>query len=209
MSVTRHADITEPRYDLKELSSRTAVTPRTVHFYIQQGLLRQAGAPGAGARYSEDHLNRLRLIRRLQRQHLPLAEIRRRLAGLDAGAVEGLLKASDLEPQPAKGSALGYVQALLAPTAPTPAQPAARSAARPPTALREALFAALASPPPPVAQQPAAPREAPAPERSQWDRITLAPDVELHVRRPLSRDENRRVEHVLKAARAILEEEYL
>jgi hypothetical protein len=44
------------------------------------------------------------------------------------------------------------------------------------------------------------------PTRSQWERISLAPDVELHVRRPLSRYQNRRVERLLEAARQILKE---
>ena len=43
--------------------------------------------------------------------------------------------------------------------------------------------------------------------RAQYDRITLAPDVELHIRRPLSREMNRRVERLLQAARAIFDEE--
>ena len=38
--------------------------------------------PGAGARYSEVHRDRLRLIRQLQDQHLPLAEIRKQIEGL-------------------------------------------------------------------------------------------------------------------------------
>ena len=42
--------------------------------------------------------------------------------------------------------------------------------------------------------------------RSQWDRIVLAPDVELHVRRPLSREQNRSVDRLLEAARAIYKE---
>ena len=42
-------------------------------------------------------------------------------------------------------------------------------------------------------------RSAVAP-RSQWDRITLAPDIELHVRRPLAREDNRRLERLLEVA---------
>jgi hypothetical protein len=45
------------------------------------------------------------------------------------------------------------------------------------------------------------------PTRSQWDRVTLAPDVELHVRRPLSREQNRQVERLIEAARDIFEED--
>ena len=42
--------------------------------------------------------------------------------------------------------------------------------------------------------------------RSQWERIALGPNVELQVRRPLSRAENRAVERLLDAARALFEE---
>jgi hypothetical protein len=59
-------------------------------------------------------------------------------------------------------------------------------------------------------------RSAPAPEpshspsepsRSQWDRITLTPDIELHVRRPLTRHHNRRVDRLVATARKLFEEE--
>jgi hypothetical protein len=44
-------------------------------------------------------------------------------------------------------------------------------------------------------------------DRSQWDRIALAPDIELHVRRPLSRLVNKRVDRLVAAARQLLEED--
>ena len=43
-------------------------------------------------------------------------------------------------------------------------------------------------------------------QRSQWERLALTDDVELHVRRPLSRDANRRVEKLIEEARKIFEE---
>ena len=69
-------------YSLADLCGLADVTPRTVRYYIAQGLLRSPGTTGPGARYDDGHLARLRLIRRLQREHLPLAEIRARLAAL-------------------------------------------------------------------------------------------------------------------------------
>jgi hypothetical protein len=42
--------------------------------------------------------------------------------------------------------------------------------------------------------------------RSQWDRIILSTDVELHVRRPLTREQNKQVERLLDAARDIFQE---
>ena len=55
---------------------------------------------------------------------------------------------------------------------------------------------AAPEPPPPLLE----------PTRSQWERLALTPDVELHVRRPLSRFQNRRVDRLLEAARQILKE---
>jgi hypothetical protein len=55
-------------------------------------------------------------------------------------------------------------------------------------------------------EPPAAP-EPPAPDRSHWERYTLAPDVELHVRRPLTRSQNRAVARLVEIARQLLEED--
>ena len=112
-------------FTLPDLCDLAAVTPRTVRYYIAQGLLRSPAGAGPGARYDAGHLARLRLIRRLQREHLPLAEIRRRLAALsDAEAIERAA-----EPVAASGgSALDYIRDALAargipPTAAPPPRP--------------------------------------------------------------------------------------
>jgi hypothetical protein len=44
-------------------------------------------------------------------------------------------------------------------------------------------------------------------ERSQWERIALAPDVELHIRRPLARAQQKQVDRLVAIARELLEEE--
>jgi hypothetical protein len=44
-------------------------------------------------------------------------------------------------------------------------------------------------------------------ERSQWERIVLAPDVELHIRRPLARAQNKQVDRLVTIARELLEED--
>ena len=65
-------------YSLADLARLADVTPRTVRYYVAQGLLPSPDAAGPATRYGEGHLLRLRLIRHLQREHLPLAEIRTR-----------------------------------------------------------------------------------------------------------------------------------
>jgi len=202
-------------FDLNELSAAAGVTPRTVRYYVQQGLLPSPGTRGPGTRYERAHLDRLQLIRRLQRQHLPLAEIRRRLEALgDDGVREALATSVDQAEPPPGSSALDYVRDLLsrqaahageqhagpqitqhtlaAPQAPGPA-----SGHGPP-----ALFARVAEAP-----TSAAPLQQSRTTRSTWDRISLAPDVELHIRRPLSREQNRQVERLIEAARDLFAEE--
>jgi hypothetical protein len=44
-------------------------------------------------------------------------------------------------------------------------------------------------------------------QRSQWERITLAPDIELHVRRPLPRTTTKRVDRLVAIARDLFEED--
>jgi len=60
-------------------------------------------------------------------------------------------------------------------------------------------LAPSASPPPPVANA--------EPDRSTWERVALTPDVELHLRRPLDRQTNKRVDRLIRIARELLEED--
>jgi DNA-binding transcriptional MerR regulator len=160
--------------DLSELCERTGVTPRTVRYYIQQGLLPSPGQSGPGAKYDQGHLSRLFLIRRLQQDHLPLAEIRKRLAHLDDAHVGSLL-----EQPTGTSSAADYVAQILG---------------RP----------AVAAPAAPAAGKQTTSDSSPQWQRSTWERIVISADVELHVRRPLSREDNRRVEKLLEQAFRIL-----
>jgi DNA-binding transcriptional MerR regulator len=182
----------EGTFDLKDLCDRTGVTARTVRYYVQQGLLPSPGA-GLGARYGREHLDRLQLIRGLQKQHLPLAEIRRQLESLDPAALRSLqaehgnadasppsTQARSAHPAadgaPAADSAVDYVRSVLQRRSPSPS-----SSPAPSTGASSLL-------------------------RSQWERITLSADIELHVRRPLSRDDHRRVERLIDEARRIVTE---
>lgn len=62
-----------------ELARRTSVSPPTINFYVQQGLLpRPEKLNRTRAAYDERHLQRLAIIKRLQTVHgLPLSVIRR------------------------------------------------------------------------------------------------------------------------------------
>lgn len=192
-----------PRYALTELADLAGVTPRTVRFYLSQGLLPSPGATGPGVKYGEEHLDRLRLIRRLQREHLPLAEIRSRLSGLDGDEVARAVQLADepgTEAVDPADTALDYVRRLLG-------SAGGRSA----PSLKRVTMAAEAQAPAystvPDAPGPAPVAPTPSLERSQWERIALAPDIELHVRRPLSRPQSRKVDRLVSIARELLEED--
>jgi DNA-binding transcriptional MerR regulator len=192
-----------PRYSLTELADVAGVTPRTVRYYMSQGLLPSPGASGPGAKYDDTHLGRLRLVRRLQREHLPLAEIRQRLAGLDDAAIATLAEAPipALDPQ---DSALDYIRRVLGPPQ---VQPNRRLAMK---QLPLRAYSLAAEPvtdvpiPNTLSVEPAPGRSF---ERSQWERIPLAPDIELHVRRPLPRPLAKQVDRLVSIARDLLEED--
>src|SRR5262245_51910890 len=98
------------QYSLADLCDLADVTPRTVRYYIAQGLLRPPTGAGPATRYDDGHLNRLRLIRRLQREHLPLAEIRNRLAAVSDEEAEAFAR----ERAPVVDSASDYIARVLA-----------------------------------------------------------------------------------------------
>lgn len=172
--------------DLPGLSDRTKISPRTIRFYIQQGLIPAPDARGPGAHYGLEHVDRLRLIKRLQQEHLPLSEIRRRIEKLSPDDVKRILAA---EPERVPDSARDYVRRVLSEgigsvKAAEPLATYSRSAPLPRDRTRPTLAA-----------------------RSQWERFAFAPDVELHVRRPVSREDNRKIERLLEAAREIFNED--
>ncbi|MCJ7624516.1 MAG: MerR family transcriptional regulator [Anaerolineaceae bacterium] len=71
-------------YSIQELSERTNIPRRTIHFYSQQNILPSPKGAGIGARYSEIHFMRLRLIPSLRKKGLRLDEIRNKFNSLDA-----------------------------------------------------------------------------------------------------------------------------
>lgn len=201
-------DATDESFDLPTLCDRAGVTPRTVRYYMQQGLLPQPGAGREARKYGPGTLMRLRLIRQLQREHLPLAEIRARLEPLSDDDVAALLEPEQGTSRSPLGSAREYLDAVLG--APRHDLPPAR---REPAAGRAAAAVDTPVGAPPPAMYPLAIRAASEPPeawpraREQWERLRLHADVELHVRRPASRDLNRRLERLLEEARRILNDE--
>lgn len=192
-----------PLYDLETLTRLAGVTRRTVHYYIQQGLLPPAGVSGPGPKYDRRHLLRLKLIRRLRDEHLPLAEINLRLKQVTDEDLErlfaGLAAETSPDPaapphivsrgnQPVRENALDYIHRVLERSGSPPADPAW---------MAESLRRTARQIQSPVGW-----------DKSQWERIVLTPDVEIHIRRP-SRLSRKAIDRLLGEARKILGEEPL
>jgi DNA-binding transcriptional MerR regulator len=178
-----------------------------VRYYIAQGLLPAPDRVGRGAQYGDGHLYRLRLIRQLQAEHLPLAEIRARLSTLTAEDVRQASASPSPSEPPGSESAVDYIHGVLAGHGHVVSAAAPRHSA--PMPASPDLMTTMTMPAPPAVDEPdeTLPMAATEPSRSQWDRVALAPDIELHIRRPLSRPLNKKVDRLIAIARQLLEED--
>jgi DNA-binding transcriptional MerR regulator len=97
---------------MKELEARTGVSREAIHFYMREGLLPEPERPKRNvAHYSEEHVLRIRAIKRLQEERfLPL------------GKIKAVLESADLS-DGTTGDALGVFEhqtlALVSGDAPT------------------------------------------------------------------------------------------
>ncbi|WP_375770390.1 helix-turn-helix domain-containing protein [Archangium gephyra] len=142
---------TRKEWKLTELAEAAGVSPRTVRYYVQRGLLPAPPFKGPDTVYGEEHLVRLKAIRVLQAKFLPLDAIQVELLRLGPDELKAL---ADSEPGtlPPPGPV-----AAAGPSAPAPASPSRTG---------QAKDEAPASPPDGV---------------TSWRRWELAPGLELHL----------------------------
>ena len=85
-----------PRGLLKigEVAKLAGVLPSTIRYYTELGLLEVAATTPGGQRLydKEDTLSRVRIIKSIERQHLPLQTIRKILEDHRAKALESTLR---------------------------------------------------------------------------------------------------------------------
>ncbi|MBN2046353.1 MAG: MerR family transcriptional regulator [Anaerolineaceae bacterium] len=78
---------------ISELAERAQVTPRTIRYYIAQGILPPPPVQGRYATYESWYLDRLELIALLKAAFLPLKEIQARINKLSNTEVSRILRA--------------------------------------------------------------------------------------------------------------------
>ena len=227
------ADENRGRLGLPQLARAAGVSPRTVRYYIAEGLLPPPRPAGPASAYDPGHLDRLRLIGRLKAAYLPLKEIRRRLTGLTDDEVRALLDDADASPPEAHvaDDAAAYLDRVLGPRPTLGAGRAARLSLREPPPLQMEADASswltnepLTGPPPskpePAEFEPYQALLAPGadtstaaahardptpspPETEAWRRIPLGDDAELLIRDEAYRRRPDRVEWLVAWARRV------
>ena len=151
-------------HSINELAHKVGVSPRTIRYYIEEGLLPEPLGSGRHQRYGREHEVRLRVAKALRDLGLTVKGVRTALASTPITVLERRL--ASLPPDASAeqvGELLGDVW----------------QAATPPAAIpMSRLAASYQEPHPPHRERLSAPRGV---ERAMaWIRVTLAPGVELH-----------------------------
>lgn len=194
---------------LEDLAVQSGLTLRTLRFYMQEGLLPGPETRGKYARYSQQHLDRLELIRRMKDLRLPLQEIRQLLDNMSLEEMSQLRRYQDeiarklnrkmnamndlnqINEKPS--SALDYIhsiqdgrenfKAYQQPKQPMPMANAVR-----PLMLKQVT---LARPQAPAGQE-------------TWRRIQLADGIELNVRETDDQHEKQQLEQLIQSVRKLI-----
>ena len=177
-------------YSLKEVADQVGVELRVLRSWMGSPyrILRGVGR-GSGARYSQHFFDRAMLAQRLRTENVTLGEIAKRLSGIPDQELEQLLAGGvGARQQKGRGSAADYAAAALS----------SRGMFTSALQQRMAGHSATRS-----QQVPAATTSQRAGARVHWERITLSDGVEIHVRRPMNREENRLLERLLEEAERI------
>lgn len=184
-------DITngEREYSLDELSTLADVTPRTVRYYIVEGLLPPPLTTGRNATYSQEHLDRLHAIAAMKEMYLPLREIRHRL--------------NILTPEQMQDPAYlaSFAQAVAMDRAGRRSRPHARPHGDHPRSHHDPRSRR--------SERRGYREESVVPSSQTWDRIPLGEDAELMIRSDKARQMGTKLHRALHKLRHIIETEEL
>ena len=212
----------EKTYSITELTDLTDVTERTVRYYITLGLLPKPEGVGRWSHYTEEHLKRLTLIRKLQEGHMPLSEIGEFIKALDEQEAEA--KAAQRRGfgekfrKKGKGEKAGAEK--TEPEVDEEAQGASDEEAAEarwwsfdPQEIADSILqqvrgaAAGAAEFVPKRERPASAETVEVGQRTRWERIVLAPGVELNVKVTRSGKQKAAVEALIERARELYADE--
>jgi DNA-binding transcriptional MerR regulator len=194
-----------PTYSISDLAHKTGTTLRTIRYYLAEGLLTEPETRGRYTRYSDEHVAQLEQIAHLKAQYLPLRIIRERLKTVSAGEGKASLVYSQPQLRPrqiynsgtAAGAATHTVQltetGLLASAVSTRSNPMPEPLA--PIQVGQYQFF------PDLPERLAATSSL---SSAFWERIPLAPGIELHISEAATPQQREKIAMLVTAAHEIL-----
>jgi DNA-binding transcriptional MerR regulator len=196
------------QYTLNELTEAAGVSARTVRYYIGEGLLPPPIAAGPRSYYTEDHLDRLKLIDQMKQAYLPLREIRRRLNQFSGDQLGVIASNLDQRPEVFKPVAMKRI------AEPEPLDSAtdyiARAMYQPAPSVEETHPVNPPSAPLPMGQiefhpfyEPVENEVTRAEEGSSWRRIALGDEAELLIREEAYQRNQHRIEWLVNWAKKV------
>lgn len=84
--------MSDDTYKLEDLAKAAGTSRRTVRYYVQRGLLPPPVFKGKDSAYGKDHLVRLKAIKKLQGDYLPLDAIAAELEGKSIEEIDSIAK---------------------------------------------------------------------------------------------------------------------
>jgi DNA-binding transcriptional MerR regulator len=178
--------VADDTFSARDIEHLLGIRERTLHFWRQSGLLEGPGA-GRGSRYTDEHLGKLALIQKLRAEDKSLSDIRKALRDEPAATFRRLAARVKAASPKQEATAKDLIRHWLRePYQPPPAAEPRRSPGQDaPLALG---------------------RAADEKRREVWERLPLAPGVELHVQRPLPPRSRDLVDEIVAAARRLAPE---
>lgn len=196
---------------IEDLEKHSGLPIRTLHYYMQEGLLPGPDKRGKYASYSQEHLDRLDLILILKEMHLPLKEIRGLLDSLTPAEIqhyrddqEDLLnkikavKPDETSPgsDPHSSSALDYIKGLEEAHGMIREfrnnQTYLPNQVRVETRLEKELSLGVD-------------KAASQPQEERWRRMVLADGIELHTRETRDKETLNKIKRLMSFARSLFE----
>lgn len=189
------------RYLINELAKRADTTVRTIRYYTSEGLLPQPDTDGKYAYYDENHLRRLELILRMKEAYLPLKEIRQIMLSLSDEEVKQRLM------EKIQTHKIEYLEDNLPPIQTNKESDALNYISNLMETQTKFRSNQLQSRRPPQFHQDLDDLQIPLPispdDVENWQRIILAPGVEMHLRYPTDSDTNHRIQQLISYAKKI------
>jgi DNA-binding transcriptional MerR regulator len=190
--------MTEEEFLINELAKKAGVSVRTIRYYMAQDLLQAPKTRGRYARFNKNHLDRLELIKNLKDLHMTLAEIKGLIETIgeqkildqlekdEPSFLEPHLFTAELKMEKSGSAALDYLARISS---------------------SQKLFQAKES-----ARIPSPPRQTgrrtaeTSPSQQTWERVQLAPGVELNYLSSFDTENLARIQQLIEDSKKLFEQ---